>query len=110
MPYDEALATRVRDALRNVDGVEERRMFGGLAFLVNGHMCCGVLGRRLVLRLGDAGTREALTREHTAPMDFTGRVSKNMVYVDPPGFADEETLKAWIERALAFVRGLPRKG
>lgn len=109
MPYDESVADRVRKVIRAVDGIEERRMFGGLAFLAGGHMFCGVLGNRLVLRLGDDAARDALARADTAPMDFTGRPLKSMVYVDPPGFAAEEELRRWIELALGFARGLPPK-
>ena len=84
MAYDEMLADRVRAAITALDGnVTERKMFGGLAFLLEGNMCCGVLGDRLVLRLG----AEALREPHTRPMDFTGRAMASMMYVAPEGYA-----------------------
>lgn len=115
MAYDEGLAHRVRETLgREAAGaagarVEERRMFGGLSFLLNGHMCCGVLGDRLVLRLGDDAARDALARDHVAPMDFTGRPTRGMVYVATEGVADDEDLAGWIDRAVRFTTTLPPK-
>lgn len=109
MAYDERLADRIRELIGAVDGVEERRMFGGLCFLVHGNMCCGVLGDRLVLRLGEAAARRALEQDHTAVMDFTGRPSRTMIYVSAPGFATESDLSRWIERALSYAGGLPPK-
>jgi hypothetical protein len=75
MAFDVAVAVRMRKALARRKGVTERRMFGGLAFLLEGNMCCGVLGDRLVLRLG----AEALREPHTRPLDFTGRAMARMV-------------------------------
>lgn len=103
------LARRIRVHLSSTRPVEEKRMFGGLAFMVGGHMCCGVLGDRLMLRLGKEGTADALERAHTAPMDFTGRVSRTMVYVDRSGWESDEDLSRWIAEALAFVSTLPAK-
>lgn len=109
MAFDEGLATRLREHLEDLSGVEERRMFGGLAFLVHGHMCCGINGTSLMLRLGKEGVREALEEPHTRPMDFTGRPLSTMVYVDPEGFEEDEDLAAWVGRAVAFVETLPPK-
>lgn len=109
MPYDEALADRVRTRLARHAGLEERRMFGGLAFLLNGHMCCGVLDDRLVLRLGDDGAREALAHEHASPMDFTGRPLRSMVYVGAPGIAADADLERWLDGAVRFTAALPPK-
>lgn len=103
------LARRIRSHLPTTRTMEEKRMFGGLAFMVDGHMCCGVLGDRLVLRLGSEGVDPGLERPHTAPMDFTGRVSRTMIYVDPPGWEADESLSRWIEEALAFVATLPKR-
>jgi len=84
MAYDEKLATRLRSVLKRHRGIEEKRMFGGLAFLLDGKMCCGVVGKDLVLRLGEQGTAKALGRAHTREMDFTGRPLKTMVFIEPP--------------------------
>ncbi len=73
MPYNEVLAARVRDILWGEPGLTERKMFGGVAFMLHGHMCCGVINNDLVLRLGADGAGEALSQPFTRPMDFTGR-------------------------------------
>ena len=109
MAYDEAVAKRVRDGLGNTTGVVEKRMFGGVAFMVRGNMCCGVIGDRLMLRVGPDGYEAALSRPHAKPMDFTGRPMKGMVYVEPAGFAAARDLKSWIARAMAFALSLPAK-
>lgn len=109
MPYSEPVAARVRAALADLPGITERKMFGGIAFMFQGNMVCGVLEDRLVLRLGDEGAKEALSEPHTRPMDFTGRPMRSMVYVDPPGFATDAGLRAWLARAIDLVRTLPPK-
>lgn len=109
MAYDEMVAQRVRQALDRRPGVTERKMFGGLAFLVRGSMCCGVFGPELVLRLGEQGAGDALRRPHTRAMDFTGKLIKSMVYVAPDGFASGATLRGWIRRAVAFASSVPPK-
>jgi TfoX/Sxy family transcriptional regulator of competence genes len=109
MAFDESLAARVRKALGRRKGITERKMFGGLAFLLNGNMCCGVLNDLLVLRLGKEGTSEALREPHTRRMDFTGKPSSNMVYVAVEGYASEPALRDWIGRAVSFTLSLPAK-
>jgi TfoX/Sxy family transcriptional regulator of competence genes len=109
MAYDEALADRIREALADRDDVTERKMFGGLAFMVGGNMCCGVIGSEAMLRLGEDGADAALDEPHTRPMDFTGRPMKGMVYVAPPGIDDEAAVRGWVERAVAFAGSLPPK-
>lgn len=109
MAFSEALAQRVREVLGKRKGISERKMFGGLAFLLNGNMCCGVMGDLLMLRLGESGAAEALAEPHVRPMDFTGRPMKNMVYVDPPGLVADEALRKWARQAVAFASSLPAK-
>jgi TfoX/Sxy family transcriptional regulator of competence genes len=109
MAYDTKLATRVRAALDGWEDVEERSMFGGLAFLVRGHMCCGVLKDMLVLRLGAAGAEAALARPHTKAMDFTGKPVSGMIYVLPAGVRTAVHLQRWLEEAFAFCSTLPDK-
>jgi TfoX/Sxy family transcriptional regulator of competence genes len=109
MPYDASAADRVRRILRRRKGFSEKKMFGGLAFLLDGNMCCGVLRNDLVLRLGDEGAAEALRERHVRAMDFTGRPMKSMVYVEPPGYASEAALKRWVDVAAKFARTLPAK-
>lgn len=108
MAYDELLAARIRDVLVAEEGVTERKMFGGLAVMVNGHMACGVVGDDLMLRLGEDGAERALERAHVRPMDFTGRPLKGMVYVSPEGLRGR-ALRSWVEKAVAHARALPPK-
>ena len=109
MAYDEAAAKRVRGALVDTPDVVEKRMFGGIAFMVRGNMCCGVIGDRLMLRVGPDGYGAALSRPHAKPMDFTGRPMKGMVYVEPAGFASAVGLTGWIALAVEFALSLPAK-
>lgn len=109
MAFDEGVAGRVREALAGAPDVVEKRMFGGIAFMVRGNMCCGVIGDRLMLRVGPKAYEPSLSRPHARPMDFTGRPMKGMVYVEPAGFASPGDLKAWIGTAMAFTLSLPAK-
>jgi TfoX/Sxy family transcriptional regulator of competence genes len=109
MAYDEGVAERVRKVLRRRKDVTERKMFGGLAFLLNGNMCCGVVGKDLCLRLGNDGAAEALKERHTREMDFTGKPLRSMVYVRPAGIKADDDLKSWVKRAVTFTKSLPPK-
>ncbi len=109
MAYDEKLAERIRAVLKRRRGVSEKKMFGGLCFLVNGNMCCGVEKYRLVLRVGPERHSEILRRKNARPMDFTGRPLKGFVYVSRAGFDTKAKLENWIEPALDFARSLPKK-
>jgi TfoX/Sxy family transcriptional regulator of competence genes len=109
MAYDQLLAARIRALIGGRDEVLERRMFGGLAFLMNGHMACGVQGDRLVLRLGIEGATAALREPHTRPMDFTGKPLASMVYVEAAGLRQQADLRRWIGVALRFAKSLPPK-
>ena len=108
MAYDEDLADRVRAVLPRGDTVTERQMFGGLAFMLRGHMFCGVVRDTLMVRLGPESTARALERPHVRPMDFTGRPMKGMVFVDPGGLRGPALLE-WVDAAVAFARTLPSK-
>jgi TfoX/Sxy family transcriptional regulator of competence genes len=109
MAYDERLAGRVAELLGEESGVEERKMFGGLAFLVGGHMACGVEKNRLMLRIGAENYEEALSQPHVRPMDFTGRPLRGFVYVEPEGLRTKPQLARWVRRAVAFARSQPPK-
>jgi len=109
MAYDQQLADRVRRALDGLPEVVEKKMFGGLCFMVTGHMCCGIVDTRLMARVGPETYEDALHEPHTSPMDFTGKPMKGMVYVQPAGTADAEGLEAWIDRCLGFCLSLPPK-
>ena len=108
MAYDERPAERVREVLLGEPGFGERKMFGGLAFMLDGHMCCGIVGGELMLRLGAEGADRALERAHVRPKDFTGRPMTGMVFVAPEGLRGG-ALRRWVGEAAAFVRTLPPK-
>jgi TfoX/Sxy family transcriptional regulator of competence genes len=109
MPYDEPLAERVQALIGKHRGVTEKRMFGGLAFMLQGNMCCGVMKDRIMLRLGPEGVEAALKEPHTAPMDFTGKPIKSMVYLRPEGYESDADLEKWVETAVRFAQTLPPK-
>ncbi len=109
MAYDDGLAERLRDAFMGRTDVIEKKMFGGIAFMVSGHMCCGVTGDDLMVRVGAEGLEDALLLPHAHPMDFTGRPMKGFVYVEPSGLDSDESLQAWVNRGLGFVTTLPPK-
>lgn len=109
MSFDENLASRVRKLLARHHSVNERKMFGGLCFMVNGHMCCGVIKQNLVIRIGPENYDEALSKPHVRKMDFTGRALKGFIYVDADGYQSDESLKNWIKTGLKFVSSLPPK-
>lgn len=110
MAYDVGLADRIRSILGWRTGFSERKMFGGIAFMINGHVCCGVLKTDLMLRLTQEAVANGLMKPHTRPMDFTGRLMSSMMFVDAAGVDSDESLHEWIEAAIAFVVTLlPKK-
>jgi hypothetical protein len=109
MPYDDGVAQRVREALIGETDVVEKKMFGGLAFMVQGHMCVGVIGGDLMVRVGPERYEDALALPHAREMDFTGKPLRGFVYVAAAGFEDDNDLQAWVELALGFVKSLPPK-
>ncbi|HKV89793.1 MAG TPA: TfoX/Sxy family protein [Thermoplasmata archaeon] len=109
MAFDEELADRIRDVLAPRTEVTERRMFGGIAFMVGGNMAVGVIGEDLMVRLDSGDAEKALAEANTRPMDFTGRPMKNMVYVKPAGTASEEDLAGWVDAGADFAASLPPK-
>ncbi|MCH7618007.1 MAG: TfoX/Sxy family protein [Chloroflexi bacterium] len=109
MAYDEALAARIRSAFEGQPGLAEKKMFGGVAFMVGGNMACGVTSDELMVRVGPDNYEDALSRPHARPMDFTGRPMRGMVYVARPGFQSGQDLAAWVESGASFARSLPPK-
>ena len=109
MAYDETLAERIRAVLADRDDVTERRMFGGIAFMAHGNMCCGVSGENLMVRLGEDAADAALDERGARPMDFTGRPMKGYAFVGAEGTSTDAALRSWIERTLAFADTLPAK-
>ncbi len=109
MAYDETVAERLRQAFKSYSGVTERRMFGGLTFLLNGHMCCGVVQDELMVRVGPDAYQEALEQPGAREMDFTGRPLKGLVYVASEGFESEQSLRDWVDRGTRYALSLPAK-
>ena len=110
MSYDEKLAGRVRKILSKRHDVVEKKMFGGLCFMVRGGMCCGITSTDFMVRVGPDGYADGLAQRHARPMDFTGRPLKGMVYVSPAGLRSRASLERWVQRALAFVATPKRRG
>ena len=109
MAFDESLAARIRQHLARKKGVEEKKMFGGVGFLLHGNMLVGVWKDALIARLGPEEGEEALREPHVKEFDITGRAMKGWVLVGPEGVEDDEQLTDWIEGAVKFIRALPAK-
>jgi len=107
--YNIQLAEKIRTRLKKSKGIMEKKMFGGLCFLVNGNMACGVERNNLVVRVGPADYDAALKEPHARPMDFTGRPLRGFVYVTEPGYKTASRLEKWIGRGVRFARSLPAK-
>ena len=98
MAYDEQLANRIRRAFGTRNDITERKMFGGLAFLCLGRMCCGIVGSDLMVRIPDDEFDAVMRRRYVRPMDFTGKPLTGFVYVSPPGFRTLAALRGWLSR------------
>jgi TfoX/Sxy family transcriptional regulator of competence genes len=109
MVYDPRLAQRVTTLMARQAGFDEKKMFGGICYLVNGNMACGVLKADLIVRVGAENQTECLQRPHTRPFDITGRPMKGWVMVSADGCRSDADLAAWIERGVAMARSLPAK-
>ena len=109
MAYDEGLATRVRDVLGDQPGLAEKKMFGGLAFLLHGNMACGVRGDDLIVRMAVEEADAALEEPGARPFDMTGRPMKGWLLVAPEGYAEDDDLRRWVDRGLAHAGSLPPK-
>lgn len=109
MAYDEKLADRIRRVLSAHSGLSERRMFGGIAFMLRGNMCCGVVKDDLMVRVGPEQYEELLAEPHARPMDFTGRPMRGLLYVGAEGCRSDEALAKWVDRGVDFVASLPAK-
>jgi hypothetical protein len=107
--FDTVLADRIRHHLARRKNVSERKMFGGVCFLLNGNMCCGVLGADLIIRVDPEETESILRRKHTRVFDFSGKPSRTMVYVGPGALQKDADLKQWLQLTLKVVKSLPPK-
>jgi TfoX/Sxy family transcriptional regulator of competence genes len=109
LSYDPAAAERVRQLLSGRSDVVEKKMVGGLSFLVNGNMCCGITGMALMVRVGAESREQVLREPHVRPMLFAGRALSGFVCIEPEGYATDGALASWVQRGLEFVSGLPTK-
>jgi TfoX/Sxy family transcriptional regulator of competence genes len=107
--FDEDVAQRVRDVLSARADVSERKMFGGIAFMVGGNMACGVLGEDLIVRLDKEESEKALGEDGVRPFDFTGKAMKGIVYVSPERTSDDAGLAEWVEAGADYATSLPPK-
>jgi hypothetical protein len=109
MAFDTFLADRIRLQLLRRKHFTEKKMFGGICFLLNGNMCCGVIGHDLIIRVKAEHTESLLGNRGTRVFDFTGKPSKNMIYVGPAALQSDAELKQWLQISLDYVKSLPHK-
>jgi hypothetical protein len=109
MPFSESLAQRVRQALARHRGIAEKKLFGGVGFMLHGNLLVCVWQTSLIVRLGPEAGAAALAEPHVRPFDVTGRPMRGWVMIDAEGLDTDQELAAWIDRALAFVATLPAK-
>jgi TfoX/Sxy family transcriptional regulator of competence genes len=109
MAYDEGLAERVRQVLADNPEIKEKKMFGGLAFMLNGNMACGLIKEDLMVRVGPDNYEEALRKPHARKMEFTGRPMKGFITVEAEGLEEDKILKNWIRQGIEYADSLPEK-
>ena len=109
MAFDAELADRIRKALGTQSGIVDKKMFGGIAFLLNGHMCCGVHGRALIVRLDPDRTARAMLEPHVSAFDPTGRPMKGWILVQPEGVATKGALAKWVGAGVQYAASLTSK-
>ena len=109
MAYDEKLASRIRDILSQSKGLQEKKMFGGLCFLLDGKMVCGVLKDELIAKIGRENHERIAAQNHVRPFDFTGKPMMGMVYVSPEGMKTRRELSRWVELAKGNVTSSEKK-
>ena len=109
MAYDEGLAERVRDYFSGLKNVSEKKMFGGLAFMLNGNMCVGINNSLLMARVGKDHYETLIQKPHAQEMDFTGKSLKGFIYVDENGTSEDDDLYQWLTDSVNFVKTLPAK-
>lgn len=109
MAFDEGLAERIREVLGDNPKIQEKKMFGGLAFMLNGNMACGLIKEDLMVRVGPKNYEEVLSKPHARKMEFTGRPMKGFITVDAEGLEDDKMLKTWIKQGIDYAGSLPAK-
>jgi TfoX/Sxy family transcriptional regulator of competence genes len=109
MAYDETLARRIRRSIGDRDGIVEKKMFGGLGFLLHGNMSCGIHGDELIVRIDPSATEGALAEPGTRVFDITGRPMKGWLLVGGTVLLQDDVLADWVQRSLDFAASLPPK-
>ena len=109
MAYNEALAERIREKLRNMPAFMERKMFGGICFLLHGNMACGIIDDDVIIRVGKEAYESALASPHTRKFDITGRAMTGWVMVSPEGHGSNQELDAWLQKGVDMATSLPPK-
>jgi TfoX/Sxy family transcriptional regulator of competence genes len=109
MAYDEGLAQRIQDSLQETPGLVEKKMFGGIGYMLHGNMACGVNQDTLIVRVGPDRYEEALSRPHTKVFDMTGRPMRGWIVVTPEGIEEDDKLEQWIQQGVDFALSLPPK-
>lgn len=109
MACDEGLAQRVREVMAELPGYVEKKMFGGIGFMLQGNMACGVLGEDLIVRVGPDAYQDALAHPSTGVFDLTGRPMKGWVVVTAEGYESDGDLLDWVRQGVAFAASLPPK-
>lgn len=109
MPFDEGVAQRLREVFEGRDDIVDKKMFGGIAFVHRGNMCCGIVNDVLMARVGPDAYEKALSRRYAGEMDFTGKALTGFMYVNPAGFAEDDELREWVTLCEKFTGALPAK-
>lgn len=109
MAYDEVLTQRIRSLLIDQPELVEKKMFGGVAFMLRGNMACGVNQEDLIVRVGPDAYQQEVMQPNVRPFDFTGRPMKGWVMVGPKGYSADEDLQNWVEKGVSFALSLPAK-
>jgi len=109
MAYDEGLAQRVREEMAELPGYVEKKMFGGIGFMLQGNMACGVIGEDLIVRVGPERYESALAEPHAKPFDMTGRPMRGWVVITSSGYRLDEDLARWVRQGVSYARSLPAK-
>ena len=109
MAYDEGLAQRVRELIQGHRGYEEKKMFGGIGFLLRGNMACGVIRDDLIVRVGEENYTDSLLKPHVELFDITGRAMKGWIIVKEPGYHNDQDLEEWTSQGVAYALTLPAK-
>ena len=109
MAYDEGLAQRIREEMGGLPGYTEKKMFGGVGYMLQGNMACGVNGPDLIVRVGPERYEKALAEPNTRVFDMTGRPMKGWVVISPQGCEEDKDLKAWVKQGVEYALTLPSK-